>query len=640
MLQNTSHIALLRSLLQQGTPMTAKELAGKLGVSVRSIRNYVTAINAIAPSRVIFSGPTGYHADRTRAISLIGESSDEEIPQTYRDRSICMLRRLTVENYSSLDIYDLCSELCISYSTLKNDITKINREYRESGVQLVLEGGAIALRGSERDKRKLISQIIFADSSESLINLSILKRSFLASHVDAVAGIVRQAFAETDYYLNGFSYMNLVLHILILVTRIQSGESISERNVAVPDDRKGNEVCDSLCSKIEREFTISLNDGERRNIRLFVSTNAYFIATSNIAELRRTAGDEAVDLAMETVHRVEKVYLIDLASESFLVPFTMHLKGMLQRCTEGSVAPNPMLETIRRECPLIFDVATFIAMIIQPHARVKFSGDEIAYIALHVGAEVERQKTTPDKINCTLLCPDYRGMTESVYNKLLIKFDQKIDIRTVVSFEDDIGDIDDVDLLISTVHLDRNYACRTIIINPLSWEKSQSSIAGAIEQIASERKTEVLRKSFNRFFHQNLFFADVKQTERNDLLDMLCGVLEDTGRVSSEFRYGVNRREEVSSTAFGQIAIPHSVSTEAMESCITVAISPEGITWGSNRVNIVLLVAMSGLEMGTFRAVYEALVSLFDDDEMVRLMRKVRSFEEFRQLVQAKTTIA
>ena len=638
MLHNESHIAFLRYLLQQGTPVTAKNISAKLGVSVRTVKNYAAAINDAAPSRVVFSSASGYHVERSRAVALMGGESGEEIPQTYRDRAVTILRRLTVENCDSLDLYELCSELCVSYSTLKNDISKMNREYGASGIRLDVENGELMLVGNEPDKRKLISKIIFTESSGSIITPSILKRSFPDSQVDAVARMVRHVFSESGYYLNDFSYMNLVLHVLILVARIRSGESADALDSNAPDNKKGDLACAALCDALEREFSIKLNDNERRNVRSLVSANAYFIATGNFAELRQTVGDRAVNLTLEIVAAVRDSYAIDLASEDFLVAFTMHLKSMMQRADRGTVAPCPMLETIKRECPLTFDIAAYIAIKLQPYTRSQFSDDEIAYIALHVGAEVERQKLSSDKVTCALVCPKYRGMAENLYNKLLIQFGNRITIARAASFEDEV-DCDGIDLILSTVHLNHPHACHSIVINPLSWQQSQTLISSKLDQIVLERKTRLLRDSFDRYFREDHFFVDLSPTllERDALLDELCNALESSSCTTPEFRYGVKRREEMSSTAFGNIAIPHSVQADAIESCIVIAVSLRGITWGNDRVTAVLLVAMSGIEMDAFRSVHEALTLLFSDSEFMQRLYSVHTFDEFRQLVLATT---
>lgn len=641
MLRNAAYEELLTQLLQQGTPVTSKELASSLGVSVRTIKSYVSAINAAAPSQVIFSSSSGYHADRRLAVEMLKDLDTDAIPQSYGDRSMLILRRLTVENQASLNIFDLCEEFFVSYSTMKNDITKMNHEYEHLGVGLSIKGGDLVLVGSERDKRKLISKIIFGESSKSLVDLSILKKSFPPAAVDKVARLVRESFSEAGYYLNDFSYMNLVLHLLILVTRIESGKSVSDSYATASARGEENRVGSDLCDSLESAFDIALGADERRNVCELVDANAYFITTSSYETLRHNAGDEAVNLALQAIESVRDAYAIDLNSENFLISFTMHLKGLLQRTGKMAAAPNPMLGTLKRECPLTFDVATYIAIVLRPHTSAVLNDDEIAYIALHVGAEIERQKVNPDTISCTLVCPRYHGMAEDLCNKLLINFGNRISISDVFSFESEIDDAS-TDLVLSTIGLNNVHACRTIAINPMRWEKSRSLISSALDQIQTERKTKVLRESFGRFFDKRCFhlLAPTEETERDRVLDRLCDSLERAGYVTGEFRYGVKRREEMSSTAFDQIAIPHSVQTDAIESCIAIAIAPGGIQWGPDTVNVVLLVAMSGIDTDAFRVVYEAIVSLFDDKEILRLACEIKTFEEFKRLVRYRTVVA
>lgn len=640
MLQNTAHIVLLRVLLQQESPVTAKELADKLDVSIRTIKSYVAQINASASSRVIYSGRMGYHADRPRAIQLIGQGHEQAIPQNYQERSIFILRKLTVENKTNLTIFDICEELCVGYSTLKNDISKLNREYASSNTRIVQKGNDLILEGSEADKRKLISRIIFSDASETLINLSILKQNFPSHDVDCAADLVRHAFAGSEYFLNDFAYMNVVLHVLILVSRIRSGDSFSDIAPSWTLSPSEHTFSNLLCSQIEEVFNIQLNDQERHNIACFARSNAYLIATHGVRELHNRVNEPIIKLCLELIKLVYSTYMVDLSSEQFLVPFTLHIQNLIMRSGIRDAAPNPMLETIRRECPLIFDIATCIAMHVQKRLTITISDNEIAYLALHVGAEIERQKTSSDKVSCVMICPDYRGIAEDLYNRFLIRFSNYVELIQVVSFEDDMCRDVSCDLIISTIPLNREHAAKTLCINPLTWEKSQHRIMHAIEQIYTERKNRILCEEFDTYFDERLFFAETNISERYRLIDMLCDHLESFGYVMPEYRFSVTCREEAASTAFGHIAIPHSISMDALQTCVSVLISKEGIKWGTTTVYVVFLVAMSGINMKEFRNVYEALVSLFDNDTMVQALKHVQSFEEFRELVTARAILA
>ena len=83
---------LLGLLVRDGDWVTAAALADALGVTPRSVRSYVTAINArVSPAIAVESGPRGYRATTDAAAALRAGPADEGTP---RDRLHTLVRRL------------------------------------------------------------------------------------------------------------------------------------------------------------------------------------------------------------------------------------------------------------------------------------------------------------------------------------------------------------------------------------------------------------------------------------------------------------------------------------------------------------------------------------------------------------------
>ena len=61
---------------------------------------------------------------------------------------------------------------------------------------------------------------------------------------------------------------------------------------------------------------------------------------------------------------------------------------------------------------------------------------------------------------------------------------------------------------------------------------------------------------------------------------------ERRGIVDETFYPQVIEREQLSSTAFGSVAIPHSLTMNANRTGVAIAVNPKGIQWGNNRVHI------------------------------------------------------
>lgn len=104
---------------------------------------------------------------------------------------------------------------------------------------------------------------------------------------------------------------------------------------------------------------------------------------------------------------------------------------------------------------------------------------------------------------------------------------------------------------------------------------------------------------------------------REDVIQQVCDKMEALGYVSASFKSFVKKRENASSTAFGSIAIPHSVHMDAYQTKIGVAVSRGGITWGSNLVNVMLLIAINKYDKQILLTINESILSLFENPEIL-----------------------
>ena len=93
------------------------------------------------------------------------------------------------------------------------------------------------------------------------------------------------------------------------------------------------------------------------------------------------------------------------------------------------------------------------------------------------------------------------------------------------------------------------------------------------------------------------------------------------------------KREQAATTAFGQIAIPHSMKMDCEKTGLAIAISPAGIQWGTQRVHIVLLIAINEKDSHLFKELYEALILLFSDPSILEVLRQCKTFEEFTNVI-------
>ena len=92
-------------------------------------------------------------------------------------------------------------------------------------------------------------------------------------------------------------------------------------------------------------------------------------------------------------------------------------------------------------------------------------------------------------------------------------------------------------------------------------------------------------------------------------------------------------REKASSTSFGNIAIPHSVHMDAFQTKIGIVMSKKGIIWGNNNVNVVLVIAINKLDKQIFLTINESILSLFENQDILNIMKNTKNLLEFKDIV-------
>ncbi|MDT2660585.1 PRD domain-containing protein [Enterococcus hulanensis] len=627
---------LLKLLLQQDTPISSRILAEKMNVSMRTVKNYIYELNKLGAVPVIASSNAGYTVIREEAEKLLEEpKNDTALPQTFKERSFFIIKRILMEN-QQLNIFDLSEELFVSYSTLKSDLSRMNKAYEKYHVKFILKQDEIQIIGEEKEKRRLISYIIFEEVPHKFIDKQILEATFDKQDIEKLAAIIHSIMQESNYHLNDFSFVNLMLHLLILLESVRNDNSLVSRNWFSSWLREDKaKLVTKMIEQIEQEFDLTLNSLEKEEIHMIFQANANYIPSNNLKELEQIVGEEisqAVDIVLEDVRQT---FGINLMSENFIVPFSLHVSGLFSRAKQQTSLKNPMVSSLKKDFPMVYDVAVYISLRLSNRFSISVSEDETAYIALHIGSELEGQKRNLSKIRTVLLCPKYMNLDEQLYEKLNHHFGNDLIIQTVVSKFSETEDLD-FELLITTLPVPENPDSLVIEVSPIFTEEQRMTLITEIGNIRLDRKKSILRKNFDDYFDEKFFTSQLAADCSEAVINELCQVLEAENIVPAEFKEHVLERERASSTAFEAIAIPHSVYMDAHQTVISVAISEKGLLWGDKKVHVVLLAAINDIDRRLFTDIYEALISLFDTAQSYQEIKKIQNFADFRSFIYSK----
>ena len=621
---------LINYLYTHNEKVTANILSKALNLSIRTIKSYIAELNMNYPS-LISSSNRGYVIDKVKANSLLQYKDD--IPQDYESRCIYIIKKTLLEKQDYIDIFDLCEELFISYSTLKKDIYKMNTSFANFKITFSSENNKLHVGGSEQNKRKLISHVMSEEVSGNFLNLTLLQESFPDYDLDDACTLIKDICKQHHYYLNDFSCVNFILHVTIMVSRINHGNHIINNNELIQVTNKNDEkIAKELCLALEQVFNVSFNSSEILEIYILFKNNANYINNEN-ENVSLLVSDEIIQITKKKKKNVDEHFFINLDSDNFITPFMLHLKNLKNRLIKNNLLKNPMLDSIKISCPTIYDISTFIAYQLTLSFHENVNEDEIAFIALHVGTEIERQKKEETKVSCLLLCPEYLNITSTLHKKIMMDFGDQLTIQKSISFENEILG-NNFDLLITTVPVLESTNYFTVLLPPFPMSYEKNKILDAIIRIENTKKSQILTNNLNFYFNEKLFYSMNEDISKSAVINELAERMINLGYVEENFKEEIWKRETASSTAFMNIAIPHPMKMSAYKTSIGVVISHKGIDWGNQHfVNVVFMIAFNKIDNKHFHALYESLVLLFNEPIVISEIKKCKNFNDFKDIV-------
>lgn len=146
----------------------------------------------------------------------------------------------------------------------------------------------------------------------------------------------------------------------------------------------------------------------------------------------------------------------------FSLMIFLHFKSILNTKSLALNKRNPLLNTIKANFPLAFDITlTCITKIFNKPPYI-LTEDEIGYVSLHVGAAIERCFSgSLQRKSVILVCGSGQATTRMLEARLNVFFKDKIMIVHRASYNEFINytkrELLNIDFVISTIPLKSNY---------------------------------------------------------------------------------------------------------------------------------------------------------------------------------------
>ena len=611
---------MLELLFQADDWVTATELAEQLGVTTRSVRSYVAAAKSAAHPRAIVAASTaGYRLNREQYASFLSESRERgAAAETPQDRVHHLIRRLT-ESQLGIDVHGLADSLYVSESTIEADLRKAKTLIDEAGARLERRGSTVRLTGSEGARRRLLSALVQSESTQGMLDLEQIESEFALGGLGAFKTELIDALDAAGFFINEYGIDAVILHVAIAVDRARRDQHLPDaESTTVPErHRPIVEILDRLTRE---QFEVELTEADTDYL-------ARLLITRVIAPGNGPAGESAVDGDdVATVRRIVDLvleeYVVDFRDEAFITRLAIHLGNLVARARENAHTRNPLTRSIKSSYPLIFDIAVYIASIVQRERGITVDDDEISYIALHLGSHLERVSRREERVSCTIVCPSYYDLHAILRTRVERELGSEVSVEFVVTRTDvDPRELTS-DLVISTIP---TVALRdgVVVVQPFLTDDDIDAIRLAVSRVRRQRRRARIADELVEYFDPALFFTTPPGDDPESIIRGMGDALVAAGVIDEAYVTAALERERMSSTAFTEaLAVPHAMGLTAEKTAIAIALSPSPIAWGEARVSVIAFIAFSAEGRARFQPLFDQFIEVFatrrDVTELVR----------------------
>jgi lichenan operon transcriptional antiterminator len=610
--------------------ITSADLSAAMNISIRSVKSYLSDLNLIHKD-IIESSKKGYKTNKVLAKQLLSASWTAK-PYTPEERIRFILKKLLAAPYKSLDIFQLGEEeLFVSLETVKRDLSIIRKRLREFDLYVTTTGFDVVLEGSELDKRKMLSNILYEEFSKNVFSIAAIEKVFPQYNVKYVYNTILETCKQHHFFMNEYSLLTLLLDIIISIDHIKNDYTLPEKFFDQDTITPEYLLAQDIARRLEEHFHITYNDFELNEIMVIIVSN---LIKADFDKITMKNIDKYVDADCNALIQQLKTQMagfdfIDVDNDKFMTRFMLHINNLLMRLKNNYERKNPLTDHIKTSCPMIFECAVTLSDVINKKTGYRVGEHETAYIALHIGSLLSTHLSIRNKVSCVLLFPGYYDYGEKLISQLTASFDSLIVIQCIAHLEELQSVTARIDLVVSIVNIPNFYDFECVCVNPFMTEYDFDAIRLRIEKIQQNKKKQRLFEHLKQMSSPDIFCRNIAFTNEDEAIRHMSDLMVKKGYAGGAFDEEVLSREHSYSTAYGNIAIPHSMQMSAKKTGMAVLINEKPIVWGQNMVNIVLLFTIEKETRNLFYDIFDNLITLLLDVPNASKIIECKTYDDF-----------
>lgn len=636
------HKLIIKYLINRGDWVNSLELARELNVSDRTIRGDINLINKILIDynlKIKSARGKGYRIDEDKAnlFNKLLLAEGKNIPVLPEERMKFVIEELLMKK-EGVDIFSLADEIFVSEQTIEADIKKIKNILQNKNIDLLIakEGDIFKIEGDELYKRYLLCSVVMDGTFESLLDLYNYSPYLRDVDLIKIKDIILKNIKGSNFAFSDLDLVSLIVHCAVSVHRVKQNFYLGNIDDFNEEDISQEvEIARNIAEDLNKEYNVRFNDLEIKNL----AKNISFKRVSLHHEQFKLGGDDIDEKSMNIVEallkEVKNEFKLDLTNDKQLkVYLAFHMESLMERIQYNKVSRNPYLDDIKNRYPFLFELSVFIRKKFYELTNMSLDEDEIGYIAIHLGAAVERLKIGNLHKKVALLSHTSFAQTQLIYNKLQNLFSYQVEIiGSFASYEIENLQEKKPDMIISTLRIPEEIQIPSVVISPFLNDRDIVEIRNFLMELDIEEERKKLTNQVKEYVDEDLFYTGLNFENPYDAMNFMADKMIDKGYAPEEFKDLVFKREKISPTSFDNyIAMPHAIESNGYKTGISVLILEKPIKWEQKTVQIIFMFSLKKGEQKQLKDIYKLIQNLIlGDRENIKKLIKIKDPEDFIQ---------
>lgn len=471
---------IIEVLLESDKYMTLESLSQQVGISKRSIQNYMYKIegwlSGMEIGKVEVLKKQGYGIKL-----LIGKEDKARLAACLNTEKLCLyddvvLRRLEmlkalIFSNDELTIRFLADQFYISRTVILKDLEWVSQWLSKFNLQLFkTQRRGIGIVGGEVSRRNAIAgffdiyktkeELLIKDVNPSnrLSDEKYLKLKSVYPKIDimGICRIIEDTEKKFEFFLTDEYFLTLVTHLVICAARLSSGKNVDESFLPPEGEYGGLErkTAEHMASMIEAKYNLKFPESERIYICIhLMSYNSFnYIEKNESCNTLKNIPDKIELLAISLIDHVDAQLGTCFVTDKILFfGILFHLKTSIYRMEENIAIRAISKDEFSSTDKETFNAVSKASYLYEEICHVKPTEEELITLTMHFALS---NKRNIKRKKALLICNN--GITDGItLCRHISEAAPEIEIVDICSsFQLTYKAENDYDFVISTVSLD------------------------------------------------------------------------------------------------------------------------------------------------------------------------------------------